>query len=152
MKTEIKRTEIRSKRGAFAIVIFLLCFIWGNSLLPGAESGQISGGLLAWLKENFRFLSGLPEVALRKIGHLSEFAALGVCLSPLFCSAGAAGFHRVTMPLFVGMSVANVDETIQYFRPGRGSSVIDVWIDVGGVCIGICLWLILHKMIKQKGE
>ena len=30
-----------------AAVLLVLCFIWGNSLLPGTESGKISGGLLA---------------------------------------------------------------------------------------------------------
>lgn len=144
------KTERKNKNCALAAVLILLCFIWGNSLLSGEESGQISGGLLAWLKETFRFLSWLPEVLLRKMGHLSEFAALGFCLSWLSGNLGAAGFHRVSMPLLAGMTAANIDETIQYFRPNRGPSVIDVWIDVGGVCAGICLWLLLQKMIQWK--
>lgn len=137
---------------ALTAVVLLLCFIWGNSLLSGAESGKISGGLLNWLRETFPFLAPMREVVLRKLGHLSEFAALGFCLSWFFCRIGAPGIHRVTMPLLAGFIAANIDETIQYFRPGRGSSVIDVWIDMGGVCTGICLWLLLHKIIQQKGK
>lgn len=137
---------------AIAAVAVLLCFIWGNSLLSGAQSGQISGGLLAWLRAHFRVFAALPEVVLRKIGHVTEFAALGFCLGWLFFRAGSVGVHRLTMPLLVGLTAANIDETIQYFRPGRGPSVIDVWIDVGGVCAGICLWLLLRKMIQWKGK
>ncbi len=149
MKTKAKNIYLRC---ALAAVILLLCFIWGNSLLPGEESGQISGGLLAWLRGHFRLFAGLPEVVLRKIGHVSEFAALGLCLGWLFFNAGSVGVHRLTMPLLAGMAAANIDETIQYFRPDRGPSVIDVWIDVGGVCIGLCLWLLLRKIIKWKGK
>lgn len=139
----------------FAAVALVLCFIWGNSMLPGAESGEISGGLLLWLKARFPFLWAMPELLLRKLGHFSEFTALGFFLCWLFRLNGQEGLHRLTVPLFFGMLAANIDETIQVFRPDRGPSVIDVWIDVAGVCVGIGLFLLafrIHRKRMLKGK
>ena len=143
------------QNGILAAVLLVLCFIWGNSLLPGTESGKISGGLLAWLKETFPFLKGLTGHLIRKLGHFSEFTALGFFLSWLLRMENQQGIHRVTFPMFLGLAAANVDETIQVFRPGRGPSVIDVWIDFGGVCTGIALFFLLHWLyinLKLKGK
>ena len=139
----------------FAAVAVVLCFIWGNSMLPGEESGEISGGLLLWLKAHFAFLQAMPEVVLRKLGHFSEFMALGFFLCWLFRLNGQVGLHRLTVPLFFGILAANIDETIQVFRPDRGPSVIDVWIDVAGVCVGIGLFRLafrLHRKRTLKGN
>ena len=78
-----------------AAVLLVLCFIWGNSLLPGTESGKISGGLLAWLKETVPFLKGLTGHLIRKLGHFSEFTALGFFLSWLLRMENQQGIHRV---------------------------------------------------------
>ncbi len=130
----------------FAAALLVLGFIWGNSLLSGEESGQISGGLLRWLKSVLPFLKGMPELLLRKLGHFSEFAALGFLLCWLFRLGGQQGVHRFSVPLLCGMLAANIDETIQVFRPGRGPSVIDVWIDVAGVCAGIAVFFLLRRI------
>ena len=143
----------RKKRWVLAAVLLVLCFIWGNSLLPGVESGKISGGLLDWLKGTFPFLKGLTSHLIRKLGHFSEFTALGFLLGWLFRMENQTGIHRVSLPMFLGLLAANVDETIQVFRPGRGPSVIDVWIDFGGVCTGIALFFLLHWLhTNLKGK
>lgn len=135
-------------------VAALLCFIWGNSLLSGEQSGELSGGLLQWLTVTFPFLTGMPELLLRKLGHFSEFAALGFFLCWLLRLGGERGIHRLSVPLFLGMLAANIDETIQVFRPGRGPSVIDVWIDTAGTAAGIAAFFLLHAVHThiQKGK
>ena len=95
----------RKKRLILAAVLLVLCFIWGNSLLPGTESGKISGGLLAWLKETFPFLKGLTSHLIRKLGHFSEFTALGFFLSWLLRMENQQGIHRVTFPMFLGFAL-----------------------------------------------
>lgn len=126
-----------------------LAFIWGNSALPGNVSGNISGGLLSALIRVFPFLGSMKELVLRKLGHFSEFACLGLVLSWGAVLLGQRSFHRFTLPLLAGVLTACVDETIQIFTPGRGSSLLDVWIDVFGVCVGILLFQ-LGKMIIGK--
>lgn len=134
-----------------AIIVLLLAFIWGNSTLSGEESGAISGGLLDWLTAHVPFLKDMPELVLRKLGHLSEFAALGFFLGLYFRKQ--QGYHRITMPLLLGFAAANVDELIQVFSPERGPSVVDVWIDMGGLCAGLLvLWLLLgiRRLVTKK--
>lgn len=134
-----------------AIIGLLLAFIWGNSTLSGEESGAISGELLDWLAAHFSFLKDMPELVLRKLGHLSEFAALGFFLGLYFRKQQS--YHRITMPLLLGFAAANIDELIQVFSPKRGPSVVDVWIDMGGLCAGLLvLWFLLgiRKLVKKK--
>ncbi len=130
------------------LIAGMLCFIWGNSLLPGEISGAISDwvkNVLAWL------LPGdVPGVTtggglLRKIAHFSEFAALGACLCWYF---GMLGKHK-TGALLWGIGAACVDETIQRFVPDRGPSLKDVGIDTCGVAAGMVLLLTGHNLCKK---
>lgn len=135
------------------LIVLNLAFIWGNSMLPGSESSQISGGLLQMLKELFPVLVNMGEFLLRKLGHFSEFAMLGFLLARFFGLLEQKGIHAVTMPLLCGMLAALTDETIQTFVPGRGPSVVDVWIDTSGVAAGILIYLcVLILWKKRKGK
>lgn len=143
--------NLKYRAWALAAVTLTLCFIWGNSLLSGEESGEISSGLLAWLISVFPFLSWLPEAVLRKLGHFSEFTVLGFFLCWLLRPETKRGFPKFTVPLLPGLLAADIDETIQLFRPDRGSSLLDVWIDAAGVCTGIgVFYLILYILEKWK--
>ena len=142
---------MRRRTGLCAgLVVLNLLFIWGNSLLTGEASGEISGGIMAWLLEMLGSLGSFSELLLRKLGHFSEFACLGLLLGWLFRLLGQKGIHRVTMPLLGGMMAACVDETIQVFIPGRGPSVIDVWIDTAGVCAGILVCALVCRFIERS--
>ncbi len=147
------------RKGQFLLAVLIclvLCFIWGNSMLTGEESGAISGGLLSWLNESFSFLKWLPELLLRKFGHFSEFGLLGFLLAWFFLLQGQRGLHRFTVPLLFGMTAALMDETIQSFSLGRSPSVMDVWIDVAGACTGIALlcgcFCLYHLIHNRKGN
>ncbi len=141
------------KKTTLCILIFLnLCFIWGNSMLPGQESGEISGGILQWLKDCFPVFMGMGELLLRKLGHFSEFAMLGLLLCALCAELRQRGIHSVTMPLLCGVLAAMCDETIQAFTPDRGPSVIDVWIDTAGVLTGILLLLAGSYIVRLRKE
>ena len=139
------------KRILSVLIVLNLVLIWGNSLMTGADSGAISGGVLAFLG---RFLPVLLTEAghtfLRKAAHFSEFALLGL----LYC--GRHRLARQETPLHLmgfGLAVACIDETIQIFTPGRASSLIDVWIDTSGFAIRLAVILTAYKIYnKIKGE
>lgn len=140
-KTGVRETRNTRKRRITAVVLILmiLAFIWGNSLLPGEISRRLSG----WVRDllGFLFPSDTPdgihggEGILRKIAHFTEFCGLGMSLAWL---CGMLGKHPL-LPLCGGILAAWVDETIQLFVPGRRSAVRDVCIDALGVCLGIAL-------------
>ena len=126
-----------------------LAFIWGNSLMRA----EISQGFSDWA---FSFLNGVPvEKAastgsglLRKAAHFAEFASLGLLI----------GWRRMLlrkntwMALPLGMAVASLDETIQFFVPGRAPGIRDVAIDTCGVFAGILLLQIGYTIIRRKQQ
>lgn len=135
-----------------ALIVANLAFIWGNSLLPGSDSGNLSGGIMAWINS---FL-GLGEAGaetlhllIRKGAHFTEFACLGLLLTWHFGMAEVKNAARVAYPLLGSVLAACTDETIQIFVDGRGSSLLDVWVDTFGALAGIILLLLGHHLRKR---
>ena len=135
---------------AKTLLVCLLTFIWGNSLMPGEISGTISG----WVKELLaEFLPiGTEEEEghhlLRKLAHFTEFMALGATLGWL---CGMLNKGRIR-PFVYGVLAASVDETIQRFVPDRGPSVKDVLLDSCGVLTGIVLLYLGHTYLNKHLE
>ncbi len=141
------RTDKRL-RLCMALLIALLVFIWGNSLMPGPVSQAISD----WVKN---LLFGPPSSSveqetgsgiIRKLAHFTEFAALGMTLTWLL---GMLRKNR-NLPLLLGTAAACIDETIQAFVPGRSPGLRDVLIDSCGVLAGILLLHMGHTYLKRK--
>ena len=142
-------------------ILLILIFIFGNSLLSGEESGEMSASVLDFLDPALRPIGELisPEPvtedqlhhAVRKLAHFTEFACLGFfsalllwqCLSTL----------RTTYfgyLLFGTLMSAVCDEFLQSFT-GRGPSVRDVMLDFSGALTGILLlWLLTELIRKHK--
>ena len=135
---------------ATTLLVLLLIFIWGNSLLPAEISAAISG----WIWELLGDFSGgdlifggtMGDGPLRKTAHFIEFASLGMVLlwimlllrkHPLLALAG-------------GFAAACVDETIQLFVPGRGPAFTDVLLDTSGVITGLLLLLLFRHFRRRK--
>ena len=142
----------RKKKTFASILIALnLAFIWGNSLVTGTDSGNISGGIMAWLNSFLNFGPEGMEILhhlIRKAAHFTEFACLGALLA-WRCSMEMQK-HPIAFPMLLGMAAGLVDETIQLFTPDRGPSLTDVWIDTSGALAGIMLLILGHHLIKRK--
>lgn len=133
------------------LLICILTFIWGNSLMPG----EISGAISDWVK---KLLSGLfdqgPEeedtggFLIRKLAHFTEFTALGATLGWRFGMLKKGKLR----PFGWGVLAASIDETIQRFVPDRGPSVWDVALDSCGVLTGILLLYLGHNYYKTHLE
>lgn len=141
------RTDRRLRLCAVWLILNL-CFIWGNSLLPG----EISGAFSDWVKSILEML--LPGDGtdapggglLRKIAHFTEFASLGMCLFWLFSMLKKPGCYA----LLCGALAACMDETIQLFVPDRGPSLFDVGIDTCGVIAGMMLLQTGYYLWRRK--
>lgn len=146
----MKRTDKRMRICCF-LLICILTFIWGNSLMPGEISGAISN----WVKEILAkiFVMGPEEDdgsghLIRKLAHFTEFTALGATLGWLFGMLKKGQLQ----PFGWGVLAASIDETIQCFVPDRGPSVWDVALDSCGVLTGILLLCMGHTYCKKHLE
>ena len=135
---------------ALTLLVLLLVFIWGNSLLPAEYSAAISGWIWELLGD-FGGGFGIPEDAvgdgpLRKAAHFMEFASLGALLLWITVLTGKQGL----LALAGGVAVACVDETIQIFVPGRGPAVADVLLDSAGVLTGLLFFLLIRHLRRNQ--
>jgi len=130
------------------LLIFTLCFIWGNSLLPASVSGAFSGRVndlvnMIWHTIDHKMGSSGDGV-LRKVAHATEFAALGMETLVLF----QYDFKKNWASIFLcGVSTALIDETIQVFTAGRSGQIRDIWIDFAGFLFGV---LLIHITLGRK--
>lgn len=138
----------KRRRVYLVLTIAMLCFIWGNSSMSGAASGALSGRFLKYLAPLLAPFGSKAEFVLRKLAHFSEFTLLGFLLTGLTRPEAAASWH--TRPFFLGLAAACIDETIQIYSPGRGSSLLDVWIDFSGITLGVLVFLAVHALISRK--
>lgn len=155
-----------------ALLCLNVAFIWGNSVLPADVSEKVSGAAMEvyeqvlmhplfekisakLINQTNRLLdTSIPNEnigmhLLRKMAHFTEFLLLGLDLCWMFLILEQRGIHRITMPLLFGTLTACVDETIQLYSAGRSSSLVDVWIDIAGLIVGIMLLLLGHAMITM---
>ena len=132
----------------------MLAVIWGNSMLHGELSKKVSG-FFGWLVNGILpgANAGSGETGhgiLRKVGHLTEFCLLGLLLSWLTRMTRKEKWQHLCLPLFGGIAVACVDETIQYFVPGRACRITDVGIDTLGCALGIVIITLIVFIKNQK--
>ena len=135
------------------ITFFVIGIIWWNSSKNVEESSGISQGVLYEIMQIFARIgisTDITEHIIRKLAHFTEFTALGILLSidtVLFLKNMK---QYVWIPLFIGLLVALIDETIQLFPVGRSSSVKDVWLDFSGVIFGTILLLVSKQIYLFK--
>lgn len=147
-------TGTKKRKTICSLLIGLnLAFIWGNSLVNGADSGAFSGGIMVWINGFLGLGAAGAEILhllIRKAAHFTEFASLGMLLAWGCCIRYCSGRVRLTEPLLTGVLTACIDETIQIFVDGRGSSLLDVWVDTFGVMVGIGILFLGHDYRKKK--
>lgn len=129
-----------------------LCFIWGNSLLPGSLSGAFSDWVKMLLSTILPGGTSAPSGGglLRKLAHFTEFMCLGLLLSWLVGMLGQKNWQRRLLPLAAGVAVAALDETIQIFVPDRGPALKDVGIDTAGILLGIVIISLIQQFKNKK--
>lgn len=159
----MKRTKLRLVLCCLYLAA-VLGFIWGNSLMPGKESGELSGWVCSLVNTVLALLRIDTELGvhlLRKAAHFTEFAALGVGFGWLFgmifrhrsrSKPQWYRFGRYYLPLLCGAGAACVDECIQIISPDRCCSIWDMALDTYGVIIGIALVTVGHLLVKLLKE
>ena len=130
-----------------------LLLIWGNSLLSGPQSSQVSSGVLKFFMELLHIparFRGTLHVLIRKLAHLTEFACLAALISWCLRRVNVKKVHQIWMAVLLAMAVGLVDETIQLFTPDRGPSITDVWIDTLGAVLGMTAVQLGYHLKEKK--
>ena len=143
----------RRVRLCSVLLVLNLALIWGNSLLSGAESGQMSGGIMEFFMELLRIpadFSDTVHLIIRKLAHLTEFACLAALISWNLGVVKEKRVHQILLAVLLARAAALVDETIQLFTPDRGPSLVDVWIDTLGAVLGMTAVQLGYHLKKNR--
>lgn len=125
-----------------AAVCLTVAFIFYNSAQVAEVSGEYSQYFTSLAN---KFLSYTPldliltEHQVRKLAHITEFAALGFFLTFCLRVYTKRLIAFCAWPLLFGLFIAVCDEFLQRFVPGRSSSIKDIFIDFTGVCGGTAI-------------
>ena len=146
----------KRKKIALVLILLVLCFIWGQSLLDGETSSRESDFVFQLIYPFLYHVFGEVDATahlLRKLAHFTEYAALGCSLSLYF------GYDQKSMlkGMNVSLLAALFDETIQLFSVSRGPQISDIWLDFSGAVTGIllfsaCFWAVVHIRNRAAGK
>ena len=89
------------------------------------------------------------EKVIRKIAHYSIYTLVGILLMALMTTYKIKELDRIAISMIIGVIYAATDEIHQAFVPGRGPLVTDVILDSIGVLTGICIVLLVYKIICE---
>ena len=92
------------------------------------------------------------EHFIRKLAHFSIYTVVGVLLICLLCTYSIKNSNRILFSQIIGIIYAVSDEIHQSFVSGRSSQFSDVILDSLGVLFGICIVILIRKIIKRNSD
>ena len=135
------------RRRVFTVLsVVWLLVIWGQSLLPAAQSKGESGALMLFVQN---LLPWMTEHLLRKAAHFTEYAVLGALC---FCAFRFSRRFYFPAVLLCGLTAALTDETIQLFVPGRSGQISDVWLDFAGYLCAALVCLAIFRVKRKQSR
>lgn len=156
---KIKKTVLILRAIFTTLTLALIAFIWLHSLASADKSAKESAGVLEFLNEilaGFGIESGLTDFIVRKLAHFLEFTAFGALLSATYISYTNILAKNIPSMLFILLAVPVIDETLQYFSPGRSPQISDVLIDFSGCITGLIFtalfFAIMNFFRKRKSK
>ena len=130
-------------------------FFLSTDALSDQRTSRFIGPILRWLNPGISD-AAVREIqyAVRKCGHLSEYAVLAILLHRTLNPAttnptSAWRWSQVGWALFLTALYACTDEFHQAFVPSRQASVWDVLIDTVGGGIGLAAWWVAGRWRKR---
>lgn len=144
------------------ILIMIIIFLFSSE--NSNESSNLSGSLTKSMVEAVINAADLTVTSVeqehiiesihtpvRKVGHLSEYAMLGITVAFALIYCHRLRGRRLYL-VSIGFCVlyASSDEFHQFFTPGRSPMITDVGIDTFGAIIGILLCTQIYRHINRK--
>ncbi len=148
---------------SFIPALLIMCMIFSFSSQISVESSSLSNGISAKIIEladrlltldltddqTFRAIESI-HTFIRKLGHFTEYLALGVSLAlPLYTVYQIRGKRLILISLSICVLFASSDEIHQLFVEGRNGSPKDVLIDTIGAFTGIIFTQMLCYILRK---
>lgn len=134
-------------------VVFLL------SAEPSTKSSNTSGRFVNIV---LKILFGTTNVELgvldsitfviRKLAHFTLYALGGFLIYNLFMCYNISNKKRIIYSYVMGTFLAALDETHQFFVPGRSAELRDVIIDSVGIFTGLLVFKVFYVIINKVKE
>lgn len=135
------------------ITIFIVLFIFYNSMQNGESSSEASTAVLNFINDMIKAMGlsfKLEGYFIRKLAHFVEFFIFGLFVMLTFKEFTNKTFSIIGFPMFFALFIPVIDEFIQIYSPGRASSVKDVMLDFSGAITGIIIVCLFSKVKKRK--
>ena len=127
------------------IILWLfVIFIFSN------QDGTTSTALTNDVLEKYLFFidSDVFFIIIRKIAHITEYLILGILV---FGFVNEFKIDRkIIISLLICLIFSSLDEFHQLFIPGRTGKILDAFIDMIGVLLGIGVLLLIHKNLRKQ--
>lgn len=138
------------KRILWIATVFWMLLIFFFSNQPANVSEKQSGSVLVFLNliekndlnNNDKKIKTLQHI-IRKLAHFSIYFILAILLTLTFMSLNLDNYH--IKAFIIGVIYAFSDEIHQYFIPGRGCRLSDVFIDSLGITFGVLITFLILK-------
>lgn len=145
-----------NKRKTFAVIlsiliVFTLCFIFGNSLKTQSQSVVSSGGVFEKVKPFLSVIFGEGQIThsiFREFAHFAEFFVLGLEVALLFFVVFTLTCKIKVFAHLIGLIIAVIDESLQ-FLTDRGPEIIDVLIDFVGYLSALLFIVLIITIVKR---
>ncbi|MEP6911104.1 MAG: VanZ family protein [bacterium] len=137
--------------GAWMAIVFFA----STDAFSASHSGQIIRPLLVWLFPHISEV-GISTVhfLIRKAGHLTEYAILGLLAARAFYGSAHTGLRGRWFAVALSLIVlyAFSDEFHQSFTSSRTASVYDSLIDISGGLVALLLYFWRYDRGRRKTE
>lgn len=139
------------------VAIIWICFIFGNSLLNGASSGRLSGGIT---EKVFKVLQSMHinitldtlHHLIRKGAHVTEYFLLGIIIFLNVYEYMKEPKYFISFSVAICLLISIIDETIQTMVDGRSGNIVDVGIDSIGFLVSITILSIIFIKRNKKEQ
>lgn len=142
----MNNAKLKLRYSYLTLIVILIIFAF--SLQSGDDSTNQSGWIVQIVIHVFTFFhiptTGYPlSLIVRKTAHFSEYFVLGLTSPKTKEELNIKNFHLLLYLIPI------IDESIQYFMPGRVMSPLDMSIDAFGYTCG---YFLAKKLFKLKNR
>ena len=137
----------RKKILAWSCFLFWLLLIFLFSSQSGADSSQLSGGIIEFLEEltHIPLSNEICSFMIRKLAHFTEYMVLGILTMNLWKQYGKLNKKQLFVIILFCVFYAITDEFHQMFIENRSGNLWDMTIDSLGSLFGIVSYLLFSK-------